>query len=798
MEKIKNKDTISERSDKQNSKTLLSQNIPLDISHNSLLSSKLTKKNTDKKNSFNKPTNTLERSINKKIKKQLDDDSYSFNNSKYEMSKTKKKEKKKEQENKNITNKIIVDDIQNIYSCITNKSNKLFFIQKLLLLAIVSLVNICHWLFLFINVEKLERNYCYTNLDQFEACSTDQICDYSTEKVNIFLFNDSLNAYNNSKTSHQNFIEEFNLVNDYYKPFFAKHNYNISKSRLFFSINMFDYDSNRLNAAIILSKKEKWNIFYKFFSLCQKNFYFFWSSSIIVLGGAMGSIIFGILGDLFGRKKLISFNLFIGTLAMTLISALTLSLEYKYEYFLKEFEKKYYSTEDNNKILSVLYAQKKISDIFEKSTIKYFICLFLLCLTLRPLGKISLALILENSTSELKVLENFRQYTFATTGIPPFLAYILLIVPNDFITTIIFINSIFFICFISSLFYINESMRWYYEYCEWKELTDLINKLFKIDDESSINYKNKMELEAFRCQENRKIIGNLQKKTNFSIQNKINTGNTIFNIYRNRIISLKRDIRRNCEVIIRKKEVQTNPLIIYTCLSSNRVFNKSKYLFLMLLIIIYSQIHFVEKELVDSPFFKISDLYFDRYNCYIINSRYFILLIITFCSNLLYYMFHRINCFKILLFISLILVTILLILYYFVSGEANTFPLDLNEINFNMIEQNKKSQRFRNTNALILIIYFILNGINFYINLLILKLSKTIYRCSLFGINSFLSLLSFAFEESLNYQIKHNFFLIGSLNIVGIFMALYFGELKTIPYIINDVKQNFQREKKNK
>ena len=517
---------------------------------------------------------------------------------------------------------------------------------------------------------------------------------------------------------------------------------------------------------------------------------------MIVFGGCLGSIIFGILADLFGRKIIISFNLFIGTLAITLISTLTLNLQYKYEYFLEEYEKKYYSNEENNKILSFLYAQQKISEHFEKSTINYFICLFILCLTLRPLGKISLALILENSTSELKVLENFRRYTFVTTGITPFLTYIFLIVVNDFSATIIFINSLFFLCFIFSLFYINESMRWHYEFCEWKELTDVVNKLFKIDEESSINYKNKIEFEAFRYQENRKMIGNFQKKIDFSIQNKINAGNTIFNVFKCRIISLKRDIRRNCEVIIRKNEVQTNPLIIYTCLSSNRVFNKSKYLFLMLLIIIYTQVHFVEKELVDAPFFKLSDLYIDKYNCYIINSHYFILLIITCCSNFLYYMFHRINCFKIVLFISLTIVTMLLLLYYYLSDDQNVFPLDLNESNFNMVEQNKKYRRQNNTNVLILIIHFLLNGINFYINLLILKLSKTIYRCSLFGINSFISLLAFAFGESLNFQIEHNFFLIGSLNIVGIFVALYFGELKVIPYIINDVKQNF--EKKNK
>ena len=133
MEKNKIIENNSERGDKINSKTLLSQNIPLDLSHNSLLSSKVTTKNLDKKNSINKANNIAAvRSINKKKKNQFNDDSFSFENSKYETPKTKKKEKKKMQNNKNLNDKISVDDIQNIYSSISNKSNKLFYIQKML------------------------------------------------------------------------------------------------------------------------------------------------------------------------------------------------------------------------------------------------------------------------------------------------------------------------------------------------------------------------------------------------------------------------------------------------------------------------------------------------------------------------------------------------------------------------------------------------------------------------------------------------------------------------------------------
>ena len=98
------------------------------------------------------------------------------------------------------------------------------------------------------------------------------------------------------------------------------------------------------------------------------------------------------------------------------------------------------------------------------------------------------------------------------------------------------------------------------------------------------------------------------------------------------------------------------------------------------------------------------------------------------------------------------------------------------------------------SHIILFFIEFLLNGIDIYINLIFLKLSKTLYRCTLFGFNSFISLSAFAFGEGLNYQIEHYFLVIGSFNIIGILTILYFGELKTIPYIINDLKQNYWKE----
>ena len=791
MEKFSNKDIISDRSDNLGSKTNLSKNSPLNGTQQLLLSSDIGKKTNDRKTNDIKQFNfETEKSINKKIRKEIDDDSFSYDNYKLKDSRKIKKDKKV----KKVVNKIIVDDIDNIYSYLSNKSNKVFLIQKIILLTIACFVSICHWIFLFLFNPKQERDYCFTKLNQFDSCSTQEICNNYNNKISIILYNNSLNIHNNSLTYHQNFLEEFKSVNEYYRPFFVNHNYEISKRRLFYSLDLFNYNANKLNVAIILTKKENWNIFLKFFSLCQRESFYFYSSAIVIISGIIGSFISGVLADIFGRKKIIIFNLFIVALSFTFLTILTLMIESKYQYFFNEYKNKYNVTsiEGNDAILSILYSQQKISKYFESNAIKYFISLFLLNLTLRALGKTSLALLLEDSTSELKVLENFRRYTFYTTGLPPFATFLILLVINDITITIIFMNSIVIILFILSFCLLNESIRFKYEHCEWKELTEIIENLFKIDNESPIIYKNKIEFEAFKLKETQIMLNKMYVNLNF---NRNFTNSTIFNYIKQRNISLNRDIRRNYEVIIKNQEMKINPFIIFTCISANRVFLKVKYLFIILLLIIYSQVHFLEKEILNIPFFQVHDLYIDIKNNYLLNSNYFILCLVTYASNWIFLSFYRINCFKIILFIALFLVTSNFILYHFLSYEYNEYPLDLNETNFSNLELYYKFNRKYKIYIIIFIIYFLLNGINFYINILVLKLSKTIYRCSLFGFNTGLALLSFAFGECLDYQIENYFFLLGSLNLIGILAIFYFGELKTIPYIINDLKQNINKEK---
>jgi len=781
-----NKEIISDVSDNTAFRSTASKNP--DLSQNTLISREMTKK-TGEKNSESSKKKISEVNTPKKNKRS-EDSIYNLDNLENDIDFSTRQEKKKsikKKKEKSIQN-IIIDDIENIYISLIGKSSFKLGLQTVIVLTISFGVNLCHWIYLFLTKTKLENNFCLTKLNQFDNCNTEEICSGYESKINLFLYNDTLDIHRNDLNDHQNFIIEQDEINTYYKNYFVSLNYNISKEKLITNIDMTKHKIEKINFVIILTKKEKYDAFLKFYNICLKRQLRFYLILIILLGGIIGSFLFGLLADIWGRKKIITFLLGIITLSFSFFTALSCVINDKYDYYLKEYEQKYNTSNIHYKVLSQLYSQEKTGAFFEKYFTLYFLLLLIICFCLRPLGKICLAILLENSVTDLAVLQNFRKYTFVTTGLPPILAFFIYVMVNNIITTFFILTSFFFILFLLSIFCIHESLRYHYEYSQWKELTIEINSLFKIDQDFSVNFKNKMEYEAFRLEEYRKMNSKFIQRIN-----------SIFSYVKHRIYSLNRDIRRNSTFIIKKEEVEFNPLIIYSSFAANRAFNKLKYLMVIILIIIYCQVFFIEKELVDFSFFSKSDLYIDKDNNYIINSNYFILALLTFASNYFFYFCYRISCFKHIFYTSLVIVTILMILFYYLTGDSDDYPLDINQTGFNMLEQYYKIERNRKLNIILFFIYFFLNGVNFFINILAIKLTNTLYRCSMFAINTSLSLLSMAFGQAINFQIQNYFFLIGGLNTIGIVSEFYFGELKGIPNIINDLKQNVNEENdKNK
>ena len=768
---------ISERSDNVGLKSSSIMKFPIDPSKNSLLSSDLNKKTTDKK------TNEFKKSNNKRKIKTFENDSIF---EAYEEETSKKKKANEKEKDKKKSDRIIVDNIENIYSCLANRDTKKNSIQRVFLLMIPFFTSLCHWIFLFLTKSKVESNYCFSDLNQFDSCLSDQICENFESKINLIIYNDTFDVNEHSLTNSKKFIKEMNEINSYYKPLFLSYNYEISQNKLLSNVDPIKNKRDKINFAVILTKKEKWNIFLLFSNMCLKETINLTLLVVIIASGAIGSVIFGLLADIYGRKKIIIVLLSLICFGFSFLLAITFFI--LGQDFTEELNKipivpSIGSILNNKEILYQIAEQMYVAGFFEYMIPLYLVSLIIICLALRPLNKISLALLLENSINDLNVLQNFRTYSFVTSSVPQFFAFVLLVVTNNFFVFLIVFDTFFIVLLIVSIIFINESIRYHYEYCEWGDLTNEVNSLFKLTDELPINYKNIIQYEAFRFDENRQMYGTYIKRIN-----------SIFEYVKQRITYLKRDIKRNSSFIIKKEEVKFNPLIIYTSLSANRVFNRLKYLLIIILFIINIQLFFVEREIVELPFMNISDLYFDIHNNFIINSNYFILIIIGFISNMFYYMCYRISCFKLVFYPSLVILTILLITYHYVSGSSKEIPIILNNTNFNMLNYKGKKNLPSNINSILFLIYFFLIGVNFYMNIIVTKITKTLYRCSLFGINCFLELLSFAFGETLKYQINNCFLLIAGLNSIGIVSELYLGELKGIPNIINDLKQNINIE----
>ena len=476
--------------------------------NNEKTSLKKDKENSGKISSRNKP----------KSKKNID--IYSLNESFSELSLSDKRKIKKNKKVKE--ERYIVDNIDNILSVLKEPKLKLV-IQEYLLYAIIFLISIYYWIFLFLTTVRFEQAYCYTSDNQFDACTDDDICN----DLNIVLFNHTFNYHNHQLNSlHKVLVEESNIINTYYKPFFLRYNYLLIKNKTFSNYDLTSI-TDKINFGIMITHKEKWNLFLRFFSYCQYESYYILIIIMIGVGGIIGSFVFGLLSDIYGRRTIIRITLFIITLSTIGIFLISLFLDCYYDYILNNFNNQYIISKDHpsySNILSHLFAQNKVKEKFNKLFIFFLLFTFLLNLGMWPLSKSCLSLLVENTKSDLYALINFRKAIFAIEGLSPFFASIIFSIVNDFTITFFILSICYLLIFIYSLIFFEESIRYYYEYCEWKNLTATILNTYN-NDINDFKTLNKFELKQFQRKENLKhfnLNNNLRKRRLLNKDKKMN------------------------------------------------------------------------------------------------------------------------------------------------------------------------------------------------------------------------------------------------------------------------------------
>jgi len=734
-----------------------------------------------------------------KFTKKKNYDIFSLNESFSELSLSDKRKIKKTKKVKE--ERYIVDNLDNILSALKEPKLKLV-MQEYVLYAIIFLVSIYYWIFLFLTTVRFEQAYCYTSDNQFDSCTDDDICD----DLNIVLFNHTFNYHNHKLNSfYKVLIEENNIINTYYKPFFLRYNYLLIKNKTF---SKYDLSSitDKINFGIMITYKEKYNLFLRFFSYCQYESYFILLLIMICLGGIIGSLIFGLFSDIYGRKTIIRITLFIVTLSTIGIFIISLYLDYYYKYILNNFNTQYIITKENpsyNNILSHLFAQNKVKDQFNKYFIFFMLFTFLLNLGLWPLSKSCISLLVENTKSDLYALINFRKVIFVYEGLPPFLSSIIFSNINNFTAAFFILSICNILIFIYSLVFLEESMRYYYEYCEWKNLTNTILNTYnnEINDFKTLN---KFELIQFQRKENLKhfnLNNNLRKRKLLNKDKKIYKNNifiiTYYKDMKEKNLAFNRNIKRNTDFIIKLNDVKTNPSLIITCLFSNRTFKESKILIFILLVLLYLVLDLYKKELLEPPYYSIRDLYID-FNCnYFFNSVLFFNLIINFLSNYFFYAFYRIQCFKTIITFSLLFIIINLSAYHIISIDESDTKINLNQYSMTMSQNYYRDRRSLFILALIFFAYFALNGVIFYLYLLILKISKTIYRCTFFSIHSISLIISMIISETIYYNMEDYFLFLAIIIFVCLLTFTFLSDFKELLFLMNDLKIDINRPSKN-
>ena len=559
--------------------------------------------------------------------------------------------------------KIIVDSIEHIYSKIKETPKKIL-IENIFLYIIILLVGVFDWSFLFqLSENKLERNYCFTSLNQFDSCSIEQICKNYNSKLNYIIYNNTINFIGKNEEENT-FLQENEIINNYYKQFFLQYSSILANNQYLNSYQIFSTMMNKNNFAIILTSKGNWNIFLKYFFVCQKKKYILIILIAYCFGGLFGCLIFGLQADIRGRKKIIQINLLITFFGFLIIIIYFHYLDYYYEKYKKQFNKKYtYRNLNNiqyNDILEDIYSQQKVNSFINKTFIIFIIGVFISNIGTCPLLKLCLSLLIENATSERIALQNYRKHLFFIKGCSPICAIFLIVNSNSLIWSYTSLSILFLLLFICSFFFLNESMRYFYELCEWKNLSQFITNNFILEEENDLQFFSEIELRKFQKEENDIINKEYEiRRLNLKEEkdnNEIFEKNNFLNYFRRKKSFLIRGIKRKSQIITKYKEISYNPFIIIICLKANRHFIKSRFILFSILILMNLFQFTIQLEMVKKPFFRESDLFFAKGQNILINSNFLGILVITYISNIFFYYLYRISCFRIIIIASSIII----------------------------------------------------------------------------------------------------------------------------------------------
>ena len=626
-----------------------------------------------------------------------------------------------------------------------------YFFNLVLCIFLLLIFNNCYiWIFSYMFSEQKNKSYCFDlNIKEFRICIESEYCPSSGNHDFIYINDESI--------SNKNVKKEIQNINSKYLNFF------MHESIMFSNLNKKFIKSERTlskySVTIISSKNEKYLFNNSFRVGCES--YFLELLLIIAFAFIAGNIIFGLLADIWGRKRILILVVFIeiaGGFILFLSSFFIQRLrniEKTSEKFSVDLLTKYISDIDVNSSLLDIYTENFYNikqEVYESLLIKHrfqkyktfvFIGIFLIFISNSSIKTISLSYLLENALTE-KAMSQYFLLFILSTPLSILLSSCLVIYMNSFHFPILLLAIAQLVIIILIIIFFYESQRFNFEYCFYSRITEFTEYILG-KEELRINYrvkddeKNTVDMSSTIEKENINFFGIYYSLDDYRIQTELNNEKINENTYYLDSIKFPRNYlykflyynnyiqKPTFKNIIERFNIYRNPFYLFKLMKKDKQLKKKSaiiFSFIISLSIVINlslqrvtTIYLVQREkLISSTVF---------------GSYLFLFICLTFII-LFPFVHYLVKCFGIyiILFPSLVLITISSALFEIICF----FNLDSEFTDLTKYHQENDDKIVDSASKYLLpfvyIISFSFVELDYVLYFFILKLTKTIYRCS--------------------------------------------------------------------
>lgn len=671
--------------------------------------------------------------------------------------------------------------------------NDYFFNLSLCNFLLLILNNCYIWILLFMLSKPKNNSYCYNvTTKEFETCDINGYCP--SNGIHDFIYTNSDSIVNIDQKA------ELNSINEKYRDFY------VQESMMFSNLNQ-KYSKttetfSKYSVTVVINKNENY-LFNNSFRVGCNSFYFE-ILTCLFFAFIIGNILFGLIADLWGRK-----NILILTVAIQIVGSFLLFI---FSYSINNFDDNYLDKikiDDNmmnniipntNLISNYAYInnyKKKYGDIkseifqylyiknnFQKMKIFILFSFFMIFSVNSSVKNITLSYLIENALTEESLSLYYFLYILAVP-LSLFITTFLVIYTDSFYYPILIIAILQFIIILIIYLFFFESQRFNFEYCYYSKITDFTEYLIgkenlrnnyriKEVDPKNNNFLNNEK-------ENSKFFAIYYPKDYYRIQTEINCEKLNERVslldtfhytkvgyykylYINEIIK-----RTKNKFMVEKFDIYNNPLILLDLMNKEKQFKK-KFLVISSFIISASTVlHLSLQKVIGSHFHSRENLISKK----IFRSSLFVYILIT-SILILPFTHYYIKCFGfwLILIPSLFIIILSTLIYEIIKFSADSTEIDLSSYTYKLSDA-KTSGSKQYLYPFVFIISLLAISLQYCLYFIIIKLTKTIYRCCLIGCFQWYSDLILILCIGLERYLGGAYYTAGLFSVIALVSSLF-------------------------